>query len=155
MSTLQAYDDLIRSFATQMGLDAEALAQTQEIVISGMHIGLTFEGDDNIGDLVYFADLGTPPEARTNDVYKTLLQANHKWVGTRGATLGLQMDTGAVTLSGRIDVKAVTGESLGMLLDVFTDTATFWRDYVAAIPLRAEEPPPLRTEATTAFAMWV
>jgi hypothetical protein len=129
--TLKTYTDLITAFATEVGLDPAALSKTQEIVINDLAIGLNYEGSDDFGDIVYFVDLGAPAEHRKGQVYQTLLEANALWVGTGGATLGLQQDTGHVILAGRCDVEGVTPQGLAMLLDAFSDTAQFWRDYVA------------------------
>ena len=128
---IQTYDALINAFALHVGMDAAALAATQEIVIEGLSVGLLYEGDASMGDIVYFTQLGTPAPQRVASVYKTMLEANNLWVGTGGCTLGIQPDTGGVVLCGRIDVVDVSAESLALLLDAFTDTALFWQKVVA------------------------
>lgn len=128
---IETYEALLKSFAEHVGLDVENLLATQELVIEGLAVGLLYEGDESIGDLIYFADLGSPSERRAPEVYKTLLQANNLWVGTGGATLGVQQDSGHVILAGRIDVQGLTAQSLSVLLDAFTDTALFWQKFVA------------------------
>ena len=69
-------------------MDADALAATQEIVIEGLSVGLLYDGDESIGDIVYFTQLGTPAPHRIASVYKTMLEANNLWIGTGGSTLG-------------------------------------------------------------------
>lgn len=126
----QRYENLIRDFAQHVGLDGETLLQTQEVVIEGLKVGLDFEGDETLGDVVYFTLLGVPQPLRKSQVYETLLEANHLWVGTGGATLGVQQGTGQVIFCGRIDVEGVTAESLSLLLDAFVDNALFWHGYI-------------------------
>jgi hypothetical protein len=139
---LDTYNQLLTQFAQHVGLDAEELLKTQEIVIESLAIGLAFEGDEAFGDLVYFTQLGAPAESRVAEVYKTLLQANNLWAGTGGSTLGLQPDTDNVILAGRMDVAGVTPQGLSLVLDAFTDTALFWKKFVADELPASSEPPP-------------
>ena len=128
---IQTYNELISAFALHVGLDADALAATQEVVIEGLSVGLLYDGDESIGDIVYFTNLGAPPAQRVASVYKTMLEANNLWVGTGGCTLGIQADSGCVVLCGRLDVVGVTAEGMALLLDAFADTALFWQKVVA------------------------
>lgn len=128
---LPAYTALLRDFAAHVGLDPGILAETQEVVMAGIAIGLAFEGDEHHGDLLYFADLGAPSPERALPVYKALLEANHFWVGTSGATLGLQPDTGRVICCGSMGVAGADGADLAVRLDAFIDTLLFWQQYVS------------------------
>ncbi len=146
---LPAYHALLRDFATHVGLDPGILAETQEVVMAGIAIGLAFEGDEHHGDLVYFADLGAPSPGRALGVYKALLEANHFWVGTSGATLSLQPETGRVVCCGSMSVALAGGADLAQRLDAFIDTLLFWQQYIddalpQALPLHVE---PVRVSA--------
>ncbi|HZY20490.1 MAG TPA: CesT family type III secretion system chaperone [Ramlibacter sp.] len=139
---IETYNRVLQSFAEQMGIDPQAFAKTQEVVVDDVAVGLAYEGDEQVGDLLYFTDLGAPQAHRAPDVHRTLLEANNLWAGTGGATLGLQHETGHVVLCGRIDVAGVTGESLAMLLDAFVDNAQVWRRFVQdALPSGAAPAP--------------
>jgi hypothetical protein len=127
---LTAYTNLLESFALHVGLDPQTLQNTQEVVIDQLPIGLLYEGEAEVGDLVYTVNLGAPMPSREAAVLRTLMQANHLWAGTGGCTAGLVADTGEITLSGRIDVAGVSAESLALLLDAFVDTAQFWERFV-------------------------
>jgi hypothetical protein len=129
-----SYADILSALAEQVGLDAQELLTTQELVVDGQPIGLQLEGDDQTGDLVFFAGLGTPDPEQLQRVMRTLLEANHFWVGTGGCTLGLQPGTGAVTLCGRIRLDELGGKTLAALLDGFADTASFWRKLIESPP---------------------
>lgn len=128
------YEELLRQFAAHVGLDAQELLSTEEVLIDGLAVGLQLEGDTADGDLVFFALLGAPSPEHLGRIARTLLEANNLWVGTGGCTLGLQQATGAVTLCGRMPLGALTGESLAMLLDGFVDTASFWKGFVEGTP---------------------
>lgn len=138
---IETYNNLLRDFANHVGLDPQAFAKTQEVVVDGLAVGLSYDGNEQVGDIVYFTDLGAPADHRRASVYQTLLEANNLWVGTGGATLGLQ-PSGRVVLCGRMDVAGVSGESLAMVLDLFIDTAQYWQRFVQDEPTGDELPPP-------------
>lgn len=129
-----SYEEILSALAEQVGLDTLELLSTQELVVDGQPIGLQLEGDERSGDLIFFAGLGTPAPEQLQRVMRTLLEANHFWVGTGGCTLGLQPGTGAVTLCGRIRLDELGGKTLAALLDGFADTASFWRNLIESPP---------------------
>jgi hypothetical protein len=134
------YEELLRQFAEHVGLDAQELLSTEEVLIDGIAVGLQLEGDIADGDLVFFSLLGTPSPEHLIRIARTLLEANNLWVGTGGCTLGLQQATGVVTLCGRMPLGALTGESLAMLLDGFVGTASFWKGFVEGKPQEGDAP---------------
>ena len=140
---LPAYPALLRDFATHVGLDPGILVETQEVVMAGIAIGLAFEGDAHGGDLLYFADLGAPSPQRALPVYQALLEANHFWTGTSGATLGLQPGTGHVICCGSMAVVGASGADLAVRLDAFIGTLLFWQQYVADAQEATPAEPPL------------
>ncbi len=127
---LETYQHLLTAFAAHVGLDPQSLAETQEVTVGDLAIGLAFEGDEHEGDLVYFADLGTPPDHLGTQVHRTLLEANHFWAGTGGATLSLQPETGAVVCCGRTPLGPLDAQGVAALLQVFHELAMFWRSFV-------------------------
>jgi hypothetical protein len=129
-----SYEDILNALAEQVGLDAQELLTTQELVVDGQPIGLQLEGDERNGDLIFFASLATPAPDQLQRVIRTLLEANHLWIGTGGCTLGLQPGTGAVTLCGRIRLDELGGKTLAALLDGFAETAGFWRNLIESPP---------------------
>jgi hypothetical protein len=130
----QSYEQILTAFADHVGLVPAELLGTQEVVIDGLPIGLQLDGDETVGDLIFFVVLGTPDAAQFNRIARILLEANNFWVGTGGCTLGVQQDSGAVTLCGRIALDELSGETLAGLLDGFVDTATFWKAFVNGAP---------------------
>lgn len=144
----QTYEELLTAFANHVGLEPAELLSTEEIMIDGLPIGLQLDGEDTIGDLIFFVVLGTPDAAQFGRIARTLLEANNFWVGTGGATLGVQRDSGAVTLCGRIALDQLSGETLAALLDGFVDTAAFWHAFVNGTPDGSDAPPPASYDFT-------
>ena len=120
------YQDLLAAFARANQLDADMLTQTQAFELDGLSVGLAFEGEGGEADLVCFCDLGQPLPERAAEVFKDMLEANHFWLGTGGATLGLQSATGNVMLALRTPLAVLGIEGLAALLKLFTKVASFW-----------------------------
>ncbi|MEJ7929102.1 CesT family type III secretion system chaperone [Ramlibacter sp. AN1015] len=91
---INAYNELIRTTAVRLELDPDTLVATQGLLLGELAVGLLYEGDDEIGDIVYFCTLGRPDAHRETEVYAGLLEANTLWVGTGGATLALHRSLG-------------------------------------------------------------
>jgi len=124
------YQDLLAAFARAHQLDPDRLAHTQELELDGLSVGLAFEGEGGEADLVCFCDLGHPVPERAGEVFKDLLQANHFWLGTGGATLGMQPATGHVMLALRTPLAALHVEALAAMLKLFAEVASFWARHV-------------------------
>jgi hypothetical protein len=145
------YTELLRDFAVAEGLDPDALCATEELEVAGLPLALAFDGDENFGDVVYVCGLGPVPAERARQVHQWLLEANHLWAGTAGATLSLQPGTGAVVISGRIDLDGLTAHALGVVLEDFVDVALYWRRVIhEALLVESEDAP--EQLATGAFA---
>lgn len=125
------YRDLIREFAEHAGLDPDGLFLTQEIRVDNLPIGLQLDGDEELGDVLLFTSLGKPAEPQWAHLARLLLEANHCWFGTGGATLAAQPDTGNITLWARVPLPGLDGAALAETLDSFADVAHFWREQVS------------------------
>lgn len=128
----QAYRNLLTEFAREVGLQPiEQFLETEEIVIDDLTVSLYFEGDEELGEVVFFSLLGEPSSERMSSVTRVLLEANYLWAGTGGATLGIRPDNGAVCIAARFPLDTLNGRALASLLESFVDSASFWRRYVA------------------------
>lgn len=130
----EAYRALLAGVADQLGLSPQALGETQELVIDELAVGLDYDGDEQVGDVVFFARLGQPGESRRLVVYTAMLEANNFWIGTGGATLAIQSDTQEVLMCGRVPVDGTTAPGLVQVLDVFVEAALFWKLYIQEAP---------------------
>ena len=138
-----AYPDLLDDLAKQIGLDPDALRSQEEISVNGHPLGLALDGPAREGDVLVFAQLGALLETQRECIAITLLEANHQWHGTGGATLALQPDTGAVTLWLRLPIPLLSGELLGEQIRDFAEAAEFWRAQLAE---PADPPAPAPSE---------
>lgn len=136
----EIYFNLLHELAIFLGLSPEELRGTEELVIDDLPVGLTFSGDDEIADLVFFADLGKPAPDRDASVHRVLLEANGLWAGTGGATLGLHSGSGNLLICARVPLEGTTAPGLAEVLDVFVDTAHFWQLYISGASLTESSP---------------
>lgn len=130
---LGAYQALLGQLARVLALDPADLLQGQELVIDGHSVGLMYDGDDLVGDLVLFCELGVPDASRKAEIHEALLHANCLWVGTSGGTLGVHPESGAVLLGLRYPVDGSTADDLVQVLRIYMDVADHWRAFVGGL----------------------
>ncbi|WP_018693564.1 type III secretion system chaperone [Algicola sagamiensis] len=118
----ETYLNLLQDLAQYTGLDAQAFSEVEELFIDDVCV--SFHEQD--GDLVLCAMLGQPTQEKLEPIYRVLLEANHFGIGTGGCTLGIQQETGNITLTSRHDIEPLSGEILATMLDSFIDVASFW-----------------------------
>ncbi|WP_179280573.1 type III secretion system chaperone [Bordetella genomosp. 1] len=130
------YTELLTGLASHLGLpEPQRLADVEELRLDDLVIAFQYRpldvNEPIEGDVAFYAALGAPDDARRGEVQRLLLEANHLWTGTGGATLGVQRDTGTVVLGARLPVEGTEPAHLAEMLAVFLDTANFWRAVVA------------------------
>lgn len=126
------YQSLLENYARLTGLEPVAdLLSAQELQVAGLSIGLTVEGGEDSGSIVFFTSLGVPaPQVSRENLLQLMLEANALWVGTGGCTLGLQADTGAVLLCARAPLALCDAPALVAAVDAFVDVGLLWREIV-------------------------
>ncbi len=125
------YTTLLEDYARHIGLPPQELRSTQEVVIDEIPIGFAPEGDENTGNVIFFASLGRPSQqVDMQMLMQLMLEANALWVGTGGCTLGLQAGTGAVLLSARLPLELSDAKFLSSALRTFSDVAILWKEVI-------------------------
>ncbi len=77
------------------------------------------------------ADLGNPPPEGLAALYRKLLESNHAFQGTSGATLSVNPRDGHVCLQHYIRLEVLDVALAVERFNVFVDTVKVWRDYLA------------------------
>ncbi|MET4580432.1 type III secretion system chaperone [Ottowia thiooxydans] len=125
------YSALLQDYARHTGLPVEEFLTNQEIVFADLEIALAPEGDEDTGDIAFFASLGHPSAGvDKTQLMQLMLEANGLWVGTGGCTLGLQAGTGVVLLCARLPLELTDAASLSAALQAFSTVAMMWREVV-------------------------
>lgn len=126
----QAYETLLRQLADEIGLDPDELVRTEEIVIDDLPIGLQLEGEGHEAEVWLCSLLSTPSADRWVEVARTVLQANHLWTATGGATLGMLPNDSTVSLNVRRLLRDLDCEKLAVLLAKTADIGLAWQDFI-------------------------
>ena len=103
-------DELLRLIVEALPIEGDSSLVWDD----NLQCALTFNEDlglvmtlDEVVEAIFLnwviSELPTDPEERANAL-EELLQANHEWRMTEGGALGLDPDTGFVTLSYRVDL---------------------------------------------------
>ncbi|WP_159912520.1 CesT family type III secretion system chaperone [Pantoea sp. 18069] len=133
------YEELLSALAEEVGLEASSLISSQEIVIDDLPITLKLEGEGEQAEVRLCCRLGAPSQARWALTIRTMLQANHLWTGTGGATLGMESDT--VSLSVRRLLSELDADRLAVVLAKTADIGLAWQDFITqdqSIPVLPE-----------------
>ena len=134
------YHKLLTALAEEIGLEAASLIATEEVVIDDLPIGLQLEGEDEKAEVVLCSLLGTVAQNRWPEVARTMLQANHLWSGTGGATLGLLADDDTASLSVRRPLRELNADKLAVLLAKTADIGLAWQDFISHNLNKPNEP---------------
>lgn len=87
-------------------------------------------------------ELPTDPQARV-DALQELLEANHEWNLTEGGTLGLDAETGAVTLSYRVDLPL---DEPAVIQDIIAKLYNIGQHWQKTLTLSYPEPAPVSSK---------
>lgn len=134
--------DLIAALGERLGIelkfDADGACSfaADEMLITINHIA-------EIDALVLTGDLGEPPPERLDALYKAMLDANHLFAGTAGATLSRDPETGHIVLCRAMPCMALDVDALYAQTERFVSTLEAWTKIVANfrdIPQEIQEP---------------
>jgi len=97
--------------------------------IDGMLVQMQL--NPHTGIVTLFSRLGTVPEQHRAAVNERLLDANLFWQGTRGATIGVDIETHEIVIGKEADSRHLDGQGLVAVVDGFQRSAEAWRRYLA------------------------
>ncbi len=124
-------NDLIEGLGKRIGIELKLDDDNScAIEADGMAIIINYLGEIDI--LVLLADVGEPPPERLEMLYKTLLEANHLFTATAGATLSLDPKSGHVVLCRAIRCMAVGVDEFVSEVERFINTLEMWTSTVVA-----------------------
>ena len=124
------YNELIEKLAAALGI--EGLVPEDGVAalnIDGMRIA--FLHDEGADALLLFATVGTPPPEAEERFSAILLQANHLFRGTGGATLAQNQETRDYTLVRSLPLALLDADSLVAELESFANTLARWTGLLA------------------------
>lgn len=137
------YRELIRGLAEKAGIAGEVEFDDEErclLEFDGMDV--VIQGVDAAHAVAFVAPVGEPPPERPERLYRMLLEANHAFGGTGGATLSVNPDGGCVFLCRQLDARSLDVDEFAKALERFLDALEAWRTLVSDYRTRPEDAEP-------------
>ena len=146
------YRELIRGLAEKAGIAGEVEFDDEErclLEFDGM--GVVIQGVDAAHAVAFVAPVGEPPPERPERLYRMLLEANHVFGETGGATLSVNPDGGYVYLCRQLDVRSLDVDEFAKALEQFLNALETWRTRVGDYRARPEDEPSAAEGAPSSF----
>ena len=129
--------EIIKAFGEKVGVGFEPGADGS-CAFEADGLLVTISDLREIDSIALVGDLGEPPPERLDALYKTLLEANHLFSGTGGATISCDPKTGRLALCRVLPCGMLDGDSFYAEAERFVSTLENWakiiRDFRAAPP---------------------
>lgn len=122
------FSELMAAFGEKIGL--EEPIEIDEDGFCSFDVGdatVAIQSVEEIETFSLSADVGLPPPESLEALYREMLQANDNFRGTRGATLSLNSQTGAVRLCRYASYSGLDADRLAELVLGFIDVLADWR----------------------------
>ncbi|MNV62177.1 Tir chaperone protein (CesT) [compost metagenome] len=125
------YAGILTQLAEHVGIDPASLLAHQVLRIEALDIFLQPGGVQDAPEVVLCSLLGMPPAPRLAEVLRTLMQANHRWLGTGGGILGLAPAGNAISWSLRVRSHDLDGATLAAAIAGYAALGQAWMQYLA------------------------
>ncbi|MBX9742120.1 MAG: type III secretion system chaperone [Chthoniobacterales bacterium] len=150
--SLEHFNDLLRDLGKSVGLpDLKPSSDGLCSLRFDDRVTIDLECSEERGALIFSSIVGTLLPYQASKVYPELLEANLLWVGTGGATLGVDPATLSVFMCYQEKMEGMEFTRFQDLLKGFSDTALFWNKRLLENPEDGSEAiPPGAEQATSA-----
>jgi len=127
------FHEMLESLGEAMGADVETERDFCAIEVGdgAMRTVVLVHHVEEERTVFLSADLGAPPPERLEGLYKAMLESNGSFGATRGATLGLDPETGHVRCERYDTLDSLAAKGPFAVLEKFARTALEWRRLVA------------------------
>ena len=130
--------ELIKKIGEKIGIDLSPnddnsyTLEVDEMLLS-LHILL------EIDTIILVGDIGEPPPEHLENLYKTMLESQHLFNGTGGATISLNSETNRFSLCKTLSCKILDADLLYEEAEQFVNTLEVWiklvKDYRDVVPM--------------------
>jgi len=144
------FNELLKGLEAKLGGTVELTPdESGTVMLEIDEMPVSIMSLDELGLVVLLGIVGElPPEEKIERLYRALLEANHHFAGTAGATLSVNPETNAVELCRPLEIQALDGERLFAELGRFVNTLEIWRKLVAEFRGTVEGAPQASEETT-------
>ena len=122
--------ELIKSFCERIGIRYEPDADgTCNFNADGIDVAI-FDMPEVVS-VILVGDLGAPPPERLEKLYAAMLEANHLFRGTAGATISRDSETGHFALCRSLPCRALDVDSFYAEIEQFVSTLEAWTKLIS------------------------
>ncbi len=141
--SLEHFNDLLKDLGKSVGLpDLKPSGEGLCSLRFDDRVTIDLECSEERGALIFSSIVGTLLPYQAEKIYPELLEANLLWVGTGGATLGVDPATLSVFMCYQEKIEGMEFLRFQDLLKGFSDTALFWNKRLLENPDQPADAPP-------------
>ena len=124
------FEELISGLGSKIGV--ELTSEDGECVINVDDMVVTLMSLPDSDRLAVYGEIGDPPPEGLEQLLSAMLEANHLFAGTAGATISRDHETGRFHLCRQEPLATLDADSLAALVESFVNTLEIWRKAIAS-----------------------
>ena len=124
------FEELISGLGSKIGVELTSDDGSCVINVDDMVVTLMSLPDSD--RLAVHGEIGDPPPEGLEQLLSAMLEANHLFAGTAGATISRDHETGRFHLCRQEPLATLDADSLAALVESFVNTLGIWRKAIAS-----------------------
>ena len=124
------FEELISGLSSKIGVELTSDDGSCVINVDDMVVTLMSLPDSD--RLAVYGEIGDPPPEGLEQLLSAMLEANHLFAGTAGATISRDHETGRFHLCRHEPLAILDADSLAALVESFVNTLEIWRKAIAS-----------------------
>jgi hypothetical protein len=124
------FEELISGLGSKIGVELTSDDGSCVINVDDMVVTLMSLPDSD--RLAVYGEIGDPPPEGLEQLLSAMLEANHLFAGTAGATISRDHETGRFHLCRQEPLATLDADSLAALVESFVNTLEIWRKAIAS-----------------------
>ena len=124
------FEELISGLGSKIGVELTSDDGSCVINVDDMVVTLMSLPDSD--RLAVYGEIGDPPPEGLEQLLSAMLEANHLFAGTAGATISRDHETGRFHLCRQEPLAILDADSLAALVESFVNTLEIWRKAIAS-----------------------
>ena len=124
------FEELISGLGSKIGVELTSDDGSCVINVDDMVVTLMSLPDSD--RLAVHGEIGDPPPEGLEQLLSAMLEANHLFAGTAGATISRDHETGRFHLCRQEPLAILNADTLAALVESFVNTLEIWRKAIAS-----------------------
>lgn len=131
--------ELVRDFGGRVGIDL-VLDENGTCTVSVDGMDIMIQDVSEAYSVGLYGKIGVPPPEGLRQLYEMMLNANHLFRATSGATISRDPESGDFYLCRLLDTRVLDPETFFSAIEKFVNTLETWQKVIADYRPAAEEP---------------